>query len=158
MPHALGEPKSTGVLTLGNRTPRGRDASKKRSLAKVREAHHSAVAVAATLEEEIEWLSCPLVWSQSETWTHSCSRDHCRHRSREWKRRCCKLWPEDYHAPYLEYNPPLRSLEPKGEEASTEDVNLGEPLELEPEVTYFLQGLAKSLGEENMKVPSPEPQ
>ena len=39
--------------------PRGRDASKERSFAKVREAHHSALAVAAALEGEIEQLSCP---------------------------------------------------------------------------------------------------
>ena len=64
---------------------------------------------------------------------------------------------EDCCASYFEYNPPLRSPEPEGEETSTKDVNLGELLELELEVTYFLQGLAKSLGEENVKVPSPKP-
>ena len=157
-PHTLGKPKSTGVQTLGNRTPRGRDASKERSPAKVREAHCSALAAAATLEGEIEWLSCPLICSQSETWTHSCSRDCHRHRSREQKRRCCQVWPEDCHAPYFKYNPLLRSSEPGGEEAATKDVNLGEPPELELEVTYFLQGSAKSSGEENMKAPSPNPQ
>ena len=51
----LKEPRSTGVWTLGNRTPR------ERSLAKVREAHHSALAVAATLQGEIEQLSHPLI-------------------------------------------------------------------------------------------------
>ena len=50
MPHTLGEPKSIGIQTPGIRTPRERDASKERSLAKVREAHHSALAAAATLE------------------------------------------------------------------------------------------------------------
>ena len=54
MLYMTGEPKSTGVWTPGIRTPRGRDSSKERSLAKVREAHHSALAVAATLEGEIE--------------------------------------------------------------------------------------------------------
>ena len=58
------------------------DASKERSLTEVREAHHRALVMVATLEEEIEWLSCPLIWSWSEAWTHSCSRDHCQHRSR----------------------------------------------------------------------------
>ena len=53
MPHTLGEPKPTGVWTPENRTTKGRDASKE-SLAKVSEAHHSALAVAATLEWEIE--------------------------------------------------------------------------------------------------------
>ena len=128
-----------------------------RSLAKVREAHQKALATAAALEEEIERLSCPIVRSEPEIQTYSCSRDCHRHRSKEWKRRCCQVWPEDCHAPYFKYNPPLRSLEPEGEEAATEDVNLGEPPELELEVTYFLQGLAKSLREENVKAPSPEP-
>ena len=59
--------------------------------------------------------------------------------------------------PYFKYNPPLRSLEPRGEEAAIEDLDLGELLELELEVTYFLQGSAKSLGEGNVKAPSPEP-
>ena len=66
------------------------------------------------------------------------------------------MWPEDCLAPYFEYNPPLRSPEPKGEEVATEDLNLGEPLELKLEVTYFLQGSAESSGEEDVKVPSPK--
>ena len=41
--------------------------------------------------------------------------------------------------------------------AATEDLNLEEPLELGPEVTCFLHGSAKSLGEENMKVPPQTP-
>ena len=41
--------------------------------------------------------------------------------------------------------------------AATKDLDLEEPPELGPEVTCFLQGSAKSLGEENVKVPSPEP-
>ena len=122
----------------------------------MREAHHSALVAAATLEEEIEWLSCPLIQSQSETQTHSHGRD-CRHRSRGCKRKHHQVWPEDCLAPYYEYNPPVRSLEPGGEEAATKDLNLGEPPELEMEVAYFLQGSAESLGEENMKVPSPKP-
>ena len=35
--------------------------------------------------------------------------------------------------------------------------HLGEPLELVPEVTYFLPGSAESSGEEDMKAPSPKP-
>ena len=77
--------------------------------------------------------------------------------SREQKRRCCQVQLEDCHAPYFEYNPPLRSSEPEGEEAATEDVNLGEPLELEPEVTYFLQGSAESLGGREHEGTLPEP-
>ena len=50
MLQTLGEPKATGIQTPRNRTPRGRDASKERSLAKVTEAYHSALAVTAALE------------------------------------------------------------------------------------------------------------
>ena len=53
--------QSTDIQPLRSRTlGRGRrEASVGRSLAKVREAHHKALAMVATLEEEIEWLSCP---------------------------------------------------------------------------------------------------
>ena len=65
--------------------------------------------------------------------------------------------PEDHCGPYFEYHPSQRSLESEGHTATTEDLNLEEPPELGPEVTCFLQGSAKSLEEENMKAPSPEP-
>ena len=48
------------------------------------------------------------------------------------------MWQEDCHAPYFQYNPPLRRSEPEGEEAATEDVDLRELPDLEPEVTYLL--------------------
>ena len=67
------------------------------------------------------------------------------------------MWPEDCCAPYFEYHPSQRSLESGGEAAVTEDLNLEELPELGLEITCFLQGSAKSLGEENMKVPSPKP-
>ena len=67
------------------------------------------------------------------------------------------MQPEDCCAPYFEYNPPLRSSEPGGKEVATKDLNLGELPELVPEVTYFLQGSAMGLGEENVMVPSPKP-
>ena len=60
-------------------------------------------------------------------------------------------------APYFEYHTPWRSLESGREAAATEDLNLGKPLESEPEVTCFLQGSAESLGEENVKAASPKP-
>ena len=123
----------------------------------MREAHQKALATVATLEEEIEQLSCPLIRSQSEAQAHSPSRDHCRCRLRGWKRRCHQVWPEDCRASYFEYHPSQRSSESKGDVAATEDLNLEELPELGPEVTCFLQGSAKSLEEENMKVPSPEP-
>ena len=67
------------------------------------------------------------------------------------------MQPEDCCAPYFDYHPSQRSSESGGEAAATEDLDLEEPLELEPEVTCFLQGSAKSLEEENMKVPSSKP-
>ena len=42
------------------------DASLEWNLAEAREAHQKALAMAAALEEEIEWLSCPLIRSQLE--------------------------------------------------------------------------------------------
>ena len=41
--------------------------------------------------------------------------------------------------------------------AATEDLNLEELPELGLEVTCFLQGSAESLGEKNVKAPSPKP-
>ena len=60
MPHTTGGPNPTEVWP----PRRGRrDASMERSLTEVREAHQKALAMAAALEEEIEWLSCPLIRS-----------------------------------------------------------------------------------------------
>ena len=42
-----------------------------RSLIEARKAHQKALAMTATLEEEIEQLSCPLTRSQSEAQAHS---------------------------------------------------------------------------------------
>ena len=153
------KPELTDIWPPRSRTPRRvrRDASVERSLTQVREAHQKALAMAATLEEKIEWLSCPLVRSQLEAWAHSRNRDHHRCRSRGRKKKHCQVWLEDCHGPYFEYHPSWRSLESGGEAAATEDLNLEEPPELGPEVTCFLQGSVKSLGEENVKVPSPKP-
>ena len=66
------------------------------------------------------------------------------------------MWLEDFCGLYFEYHPSQRSSESKGDMGATEDLNL-EPPELGPEVTCFLQGSAKSLEEEKVKVPFPEP-
>ena len=68
MPQMTGELNPTEVCTPRSRTSRRgrRDASMKRSHTEVREAHWKALATVATLEEEMEWLSCPLIRSQSE--------------------------------------------------------------------------------------------
>ena len=119
-----GEPNSTDVWPPKSRNPQRRDASRERSLAEVREAHRRALVMAAALEEEIEQLSCPLIWSQSETRAHSHSRDYCKHRSRGWKRRCHQVQLEDCCAPYFEYHLCQRSLESGREAAATKDLNL----------------------------------
>ena len=130
------------IWTTRSRTPR-RVASVERSLTKAREAHQKALAMAAALEEEIEWLSYPLVRSQLEAQAHSRSRDCCRGRSRGQKRRHCQVWLDDCHAPCFEYHTSQRSLESEGEAVATNDLNFEEPPELGLEVTYFLQGLAE---------------
>ena len=60
-------------------------------------------------------------------------------------------------APYFKYHPCRRNLESGGEAVATKDPNLEEPLELGPEVTFFLRGSAENSGEEDEKVPSPKP-
>ena len=151
-----GEFNLTEVQPPSSRTPRmgRRDASVERSLAKTREAHQKALAMAAALEEEIEWLSCPLIRSWSETRAHSQSRD-C-HRCRSWgqKRRCCQVQLEDCHAPYFKYHPSWRGSESKGDMEAMEDFNLEDLPELGPEVICFLQGSVESSEEENMEMPS----
>ena len=67
------------------------------------------------------------------------------------------MWPEDCHAPYFEYHPSWRGSESKGNVEATEDFNLEESPELGLEVACFLQEPAKSLEEENVKMPSPKP-
>ena len=118
-----------------------------RSLAKVREAHQKALAMVAALEEEIEWLSCPLVRSWPEVQAHSRSRDCHVCRSRGCKRRHCQVQPEDCHAPYFEYHPSQRNSESQGEAAAMKDLDLEEMPELGLEVTCFLRGSAENLEE-----------
>ena len=95
--------KPTGIQPHRSQTPgRGRRESLvERILANVREAHQKALAMVVALEEEIEWLSYPLIRSQPEVRTHSRSRDHWIHGSRGWKRRYCQMWPENCLAPYF---------------------------------------------------------
>ena len=158
MPQRRREPNPTNILPARSRTPRRGmwGVCIERSLAEAREAHQKALAMVATLEEEIEQLSCPLIRSWLETQAPSRSRDCHRCRSRGWKRRHHQVWPEDCCAPYFGYHPSRRSLESEGDVVATEDLNLEEPLELGLEVTCFFQGSAESLEEENVKVPSPK--
>ena len=145
LPWTMEEPDPIDVQPPRSKTPRRgrRDASTERNLAEVREAHQRALAMAATLEEEIEWLSHPITRGQLEAWAHSRSWDCHRWRSRGQKRRHYQVWLEDCHAPYCEYHPPWKGPESKGDKEAPMDFNLEAPLELGPEVKHFLQGPAK---------------
>ena len=122
-PETAARSQSTDVWPPRSKTPgRGRrEASVERSLAKAKEAHQKALAMAATLEEEIEQLSCPLIRSWPEVWAHSMSRDCHVHRSRRQKRRHQLVWPEDCPVPYFKYHPSRRNWESGGEVVATED-------------------------------------
>ena len=154
-----GEPNPTDVQPLRSRTPRRgrRDTSMERSLAEVREASWKALALVATLEEEKEWLGCPLTRSQSEAQAQSRSRDCHRWRSWGWKRRCHQVQPEHCSAPYFEYHPSQRGSVSEGNEEAPKDFNLEDRWGWGPEVECFLWGPVKSSEEENMKMPPPKP-
>ena len=67
------------------------------------------------------------------------------------------MQPEESHVPYLKYHPPWRGLQSKEDEQVPLDFNLEALLELGLEVDCFLQGLAKSLEEEDGRTSSQEP-
>ena len=83
-PQMMEEPHLVYVWPLRSKTPRRgiRDTSMERRLAEVKEAYQRALATAATLEEEIEWLSWPITRDQSEAHAHSRSQHCCRQRSK----------------------------------------------------------------------------
>ena len=62
LPQMTEEPEPINAQPPRSQTPRRgrRDASTERSLTEMREAHQRALATVGTLEEEIEWLSCPI--------------------------------------------------------------------------------------------------
>ena len=118
----------------------------------MREAHQKALATAAILEGEIERLSCPL----SQRWPvirGSYGRSKaCRvYRSME-----CKRGGAKYHLATLLPPHPLtkENVGSAGEELAPEDLDLGEPPELEPSVTSFLTESVESSKEEESP---PEP-
>ena len=116
----------------------------------MREAHQKALAMVATLKEEIERLSCPLTWSWPEVRAQSKSRDWWACGVMGQKRRYHHVWPEHHPAPYH----PSRKDSVSGKEpAATEDLDLEEPLELGPEVACFLRGSTENSKEEDKKVP-----
>ena len=127
-----------------------------RSLTEAREAHCRALAMAATLEEEIEQWSCPITKGHQRL-KPTPEAEIARQRSRGQKRRCCQVQPEDCHAPYFEYHPPWKSPESEENKEAPVDFDLEAPLELGPEVDCFLWGPAESSEEEDRKTSSPEP-
>ena len=128
-----------------------RDSSVERSLATVHEAHQKVLAMAATLEEEIERLNCTKNYSEPRA--ISKSRD-CQGQSRkEQKRRCCQVQFEDPPAP----SHPADSKMGSSEEGTTsKGSDLEEPLELGLVVASFLRGLPGTSKDEGDRMP-PEP-
>ena len=128
-----------------------KDNSVEISLAMVCEAHQKALAMAATLEEEIERLSC--TWNHSESRARSKSRDHRGQSREEQKRRC--------HQVRFKYQPApscLANLKTgPGEQGSNgKGSDLEELPELKPAVTSFLRGLSETSEDESKEMP-PEP-
>ena len=105
------------------------------TLATMHEAHQNALAAVATLEEEINRLSCIQTCSQSRV--QSKSRG-CQSLSREgWKKRHQHIWFEDQPTPSCSTNPETESGE---QESNGGNSNLEEPLELQPTMASFLRG------------------
>ena len=138
-----------------SRTPgRGRrETLVERSLATMREAHQKALAMAAALKGEIERLSFPLPQNWLGARVRSKSRDCQVHGATEQKRR--HHWVQLGGCP-TPYHPSRKSPESSEGAATTEDLDLGEPLKMEPEVACFLRGSMENSEEEDEKVP-PEP-
>ena len=128
-----------------------KDSLVERSLAMVHEAHQKALAMVATLEEEIERLSH--TQNCSEMRVRSKSRD-CQGQGREeQKRRHCQVWFEDLPAPNCPTGPKTGSSE---EEATGKRSDLEEPPELGPAVASFLRGSPETSEDEGDRMP-PEP-
>ena len=122
-----------------------------RSLATACEAHQKALAMAATLEEEIERLSstqnCPEVRARSKSRDHwGCSRE-------EQKRRCHQVQFEDPPAPNCPSG--LKTGSSEGG-ATSKGSDLEEPPELGPVVASFLRGLPETSEDKGDRMP-PEP-
>ena len=64
---------------------------------------------------------------------------------------------QELPCPLLQIAPLQKNSESGREAVAAKDPNLEEPLELGPEVTCFLRGLAENSEEEEEKVPSPKP-
>ena len=143
-------PQSIDAQPSKSRVPGKRETSKEKSLAIIREAHQKALVAAAALEGEIERLSHPLPQSQPEVRVTSKSRDCWAYGATECKRRHHQVWFTNNPAPC---HPPQECPESGKGEATTEDLELGELLDLKLGVTSFLRGSAESSEEQG---PPPE--
>ena len=111
-------------------------------------AHQKDLAAAAALKGEIERLSHPLPQNQPEMRARSKSRDWQVQRAAEQKRGTTRCNLKGCPAPC---HPSRRSPESSKEAAASDDLDLWEPLELEPEVACFLGESTGNLGEEDEK-------
>ena len=115
------------------------------------EVHPKALAVVATLKEEIERLSH--TQNHLEVRVRSKRRDSQGCSREEQKRRCCQVWFEDPPAS----NCPSGQRTESGEEATTaEGSDLDEPPELGPEVASFLRQSLGTSKDKSDRIP-PEP-
>ena len=138
-------PQSIEAWPSKSRVPGKRETSIEKSLAPIREAHQKALAAAAALKGEIERLSHPLPWSQPEVRARLKSRDCWMHGTAQSKRRHCQVHFTNSPTPY---HLPRDSPESGKGKLTPEDSDLGELLELEPGVTFFLRGSEESSEEE----------
>ena len=144
-PGATARPQSFNAWPSKGRATRKRETSIEKSLAPIREAHQKALAAAAALKGEIERLSHPLPQSWLEVRVRLKSRGCWMQGATECKRRHCQVWFTDNPAPC---QPPWESPESEEGEATDNDLELGEPPELEPGVTSFLRGSMEGSEEE----------
>ena len=132
-PGVTAGPQSANARPLKSQVTGKGETSIARSLAPIKEAHQKVLATTAAIKGEIERLSHPLLQSWPEPRTRSKSRD--------WKRRHHQVWFTNNPA---SYHPPPRSPESSKGEVTTDDLELGEPPELEPWVTFFMKVSAET--------------
>ena len=125
-----------------------RDSSVERSLATICEAHQKALAMVATLKEEIERLSH--TWNCPEVRVRSKSRDCQGYSKEEQKRRCHQVQFEDPPAPS---HPSGQRTESNEKATTTEGSDLEEPPELGLEVASFLRGSPGTSKDEGDRMP-----
>ena len=132
--------------------PGEKETSVEWSLANMRKAHQKALTAVAALEGEIERLCCPLSWRWPEA------------RGSYGRSRVCRVYrcmghKKRRHQVSFSNTPTSQPLTKEnvgstGEALAPEDLDLGEPPELEPRVTSFLTGSVESSEEEESP---PEP-